>query len=138
MSKPDRLPAPRSPFAVVVVAVLAATAGNALAARPGTQAPAKPGTTTAPDKPEGQAVPYAELEHHVGQEVVIHTTLGTVRRGVLAKYTNVALTLKMVFGTGTIDLTVPKETVRTARLIPGGAAPPADGKAREASSAEKN
>ncbi len=83
----------------------------------------------------GREVPYAELEQHIGERIEIRSTYGTVRRGVLTKYTNVELTLRLDFGKGTIELTVPKDTVASAWLL--GPEPAAHG-ARNAARAEKN
>ncbi len=73
-------------FACAVSASIAAPAGKALAA-----------PTT---------VEYATLEDHVGDAVVIQTTLNTTRSGILRRYTSVVLTIELDSG---IELTVPRE-----------------------------
>ncbi|GAA0703999.1 hypothetical protein [Dokdonella soli] len=69
-------------------------------------------------RPVGEAVAYEALEHHIGAEIAVETTLNTVRRGKLVKYTNPALTLQLGPEAGSIELSVPRETVRSIRLLP--------------------
>jgi hypothetical protein len=83
---------------------------------------------------EGREVAYAELEKHVGEEIVVRTTFDTTRRGTLTGYTTVSVSMKLGPEAGSIDLTVPKETIRSVRVI-GPAAPAI---ATEGASAEKN
>ncbi len=87
-----------------------------------------------PAQPGGTPVEYAELEQQVGAEISVETTLNTVRRGVLTRYTGPALTLKLGPQMGSIDFTVPRETVRTITLITPAQKPAA----KEAGSAKKN
>ena len=120
---------------IVAVAALALMSACALAnakhpkhaARTGTAAAAPAAAEAA--KPVGEAVAYEALEHHVGAEVLIETTFNTVRRGTLRKYTNPALTLQLGPEHGSVDLTVPRETVRGVRVLaptaPAEAAPAA-------------
>lgn len=68
-------------------------------------------------------VEYAALERHVGEAIVVHTTNGTVRSGTLLKYTNVNLTVRLGPEAGSIDLTVPRNTVRRAFVTIGMADP---------------
>ncbi len=109
-----------------------AFAGGASAA----QAPKKAAARTEkPAGPIGHVVDYKELENHVGEQVVIETTLGTLRRGTLIKYTNPALIVKLGPENGSIDLTVPHETVRSASVMDAVEPAPDDAGAR---SAKKN
>lgn len=110
----------RHPFRTV--AVLAALALLPAAALANAAPAAKPAQAA---EPAGQVVAYAALEHHVGAEILIETTLNTVRRGVLVKYTNPTLTLQLGPEHGSIELSVPQETVRSVRVLksaPQGAA----------------
>lgn len=92
------------------------TAGALVAAALAT---ATPNLFAAPvDKtPPAQTVDYATLEDHVGDTVVIQTTLNTTRSGILRKYTSVVLTIEM---DGGIQLTVPRETIRSISLAGSG------------------
>ncbi|HUD43344.1 MAG TPA: hypothetical protein VMR06_15230 [Dokdonella sp.] len=84
-------------LAVAVPAAIAAPAGK-------TPAPAA-------------AVEYTTLEDHVGDTVVIQTTLNTTRSGILRKYTSVVLTIELDSG---IELSVPRETIRSISLAAPG------------------
>jgi hypothetical protein len=66
---------------------------------------------------EGTPTTYAELEHHVGEQIVVETTFDTVRRGVLTGYTTYSLEMKLGPEAGSFDLTVPADTVRSVRVI---------------------
>ena len=57
-------------------------------------------------------VEYTDLERHVGAHLVVQTTNDTVRSGTLIKYTNVGLTVRLGPEAGSIDLSMPKNTVR--------------------------
>ena len=95
-------------------------------------------------QPVGETVTYESLEQRVGAELAIETTLITVRRGTLVKYTIPALPLRLGPEHGSIDLTVPHETVRNIRvLVPaasGDAQKPADKETQKqgSGSAQKN
>jgi hypothetical protein len=83
----------------------------------------------APAAPAGEAIEYAALEQRIGDEVIVETTMNTVRRGTLVKYTNPTLTLRVGAAAGGYDLSIPHETVRSLRVIPkAGATPQADAK----------
>lgn len=97
---------------------LALVAGFAIAASAGAAAPKDTG--------EGREVAYAELEQHVGEEIEVQTTFGTTRRGVLTGYTTVSISMTLDAEAGSIDLTVPKETVRAVRVL-GPAEPAMEG-----------
>lgn len=64
-----------------------------------------------------QPVAYESLENRIGADIVVHTTLKTVRRGTLVKYSNVSLTLRVGHGDGAIELRVPRETIRETLLV---------------------
>ena len=73
--------------------------------------------TAQPAKPVGQAVEYAELESRVGQTLVIETTFKTTRTGKLVKYTQPVLTLDIGTEAKPMELSVPKETIKTITVI---------------------
>ncbi len=75
-------------------------------------------------QPSGTPIEYEALETRVGDTVIVESTLGTVRRGTLVKYTNPTLTLELGPESGNITLSVPRETIRSLRVVP--AAAPAD------------
>lgn len=95
----------RKPIRLLVAAVLAAAVSASFAA-PAGKAPAP-----------AAAVEYSTLEDHVGDTVVIQTTLNTTRSGILRKYTSVVLTIELDSG---IELTVPRETIRSISLAAPG------------------
>ena len=80
------------------------------------------------EKTVGEVVTYDALEQHVGQDVVIDTTLDTVRRGTLMKYTQPALTIKITPEAGGFELTVPRDTVKKVTVLPQPAVLDKDGK----------
>ncbi|MEO7757699.1 MAG: hypothetical protein ABIS07_14060 [Dokdonella sp.] len=87
-------------------------------------------------KPAEQPIAYKELESHIGAELSIETTLNTVRRGTLVRYTNPGLTIQLGPEAGSIALEVPAETIRRVSIVapaPQTATPP-----QENSSAKKN
>jgi hypothetical protein len=89
----------------------------------------------------GTPIEYTELENRIGDHVIVETTLETVRRGTLIKYTNPTLTLELGPEHGSIELSVPRETVRSLRIIPAAAPAPAESDANQeqgSRSAEKN
>jgi|GEM_PF-1063158 len=121
----------------VLVACFAVT--TVQAAQP--QAAAKKPTKAEPAKPVGEIVEYPTLETRVGQELVIETTFKTTRRGKLIKYTQPALTLQIAQGSGSIDLTVPRETIKSVMVVAPeapAADKPADKKDEGKSGAKKN
>jgi hypothetical protein len=86
-------------------------------------------------KPDGTPIEYSALEQRVGDQVIVETTMNTVRRGTLLKYTNPTLTLELGPENGNITLSVPRETIRSLRVIP---AEPAATDSDGAGSAETN
>jgi hypothetical protein len=137
-------------FALASADVALARKHHAAAAKPA--ATAAPAEAAKPTQPIGKLVEYTELEQHVGEEIIVETTLSTVRRGKLTKYTNPGLTIQLGPEHGSVDLSVPRETVRNVSLViepapdaekPADAAKPADaGKPAQqntgAGSAKKN
>lgn len=97
----------RKPIRLLVAAVLAAAVSASFAAPAG----------KAPAPAPAAAVEYSTLEDHVGDTVVIQTTLNTTRSGILRKYTSVVLTIELDSG---IELTVPRETIRSISLAAPG------------------
>ena len=98
-------------------------------------APAAKKAADVPVVPTGTPIEYSELEHRIGDHLIVETTLDTVRRGTLVKYTNPTLTLQLGPEHGSIELSVPRETIRSLRIIPAAESTPqqqGDG------SAEKN
>jgi hypothetical protein len=93
------------------MALARATHPHAAKKTPATEKPAEP------SQPTGKLVEYTELEQHVGSDIIVETTLGTVRRGKLIKYTNPGLTIELSPEHGSIDLSVPRETVRNVSLV---------------------
>jgi hypothetical protein len=145
----------------LAVAGLFALAGadSALARKHPRAAAQKPAETAAPaveakaSQPTGKLVEYTELEQHVGSDLVVETTLGTVRRGKLIKYTNPGITIQLGPEHGSVELSVPRETISNVSVVlppaeeatpPAAAAPapattPAPSNTRSgASSAKKN
>jgi hypothetical protein len=93
----------------------------------------------AKSQPVGKLVEYAELEQRVGSEVVVETTLHTVRRGTLIKWSNPALTLQLGPEHGGVELTIPRETIRNVSIVlaPAGGDAPAAEPAKPAATPEQ-
>jgi hypothetical protein len=87
-------------------------------------------------KPAGEAVEYANLENRIGETVSIETTYDTTRTGKLIKYTQPALTLDIGSEAHSFELSVPKETIKSIRVI--GAAAAESDKDAGTSGAKKN
>jgi len=107
-------------FALTVAFSLAPAPADA--AQQKTQTAAKKTKAAEPAKPVGEAVEYPALESRVGQEIVIETTLKTVRRGKLIKYTQPVLTLQLGPESGSIELSVPRETIKSITVVAPAAA----------------
>jgi len=67
----------------------------------------------------------------------VETTLDTVRRGKLVRYTNPGLTLQLGPEDGSIELEIPHETVRNVSVVASDAAP-AGKDGQDGNSAKKN
>lgn len=109
----------RSLTLALLAAVTLCGAGLALARKP-LHATAGSKDASAPAKasqPVGKLVEYPELEQRIGSEIVVETTLHTVRRGTLVKWSNPALTIQLGAEHGGIELTVPRETIRNVSIV---------------------
>jgi hypothetical protein len=136
-----------------------AAADSAFARKHRHAAAQEPAQTVAPaaeakvSQPTGKLVEYTELEQRVGSDLVVETTLGTVRRGKLLKYTNPGITIQLGPEHGSVELSMPRETISNVSVVlppaeeatpPAAAAPasattPAPSKTQPgASSAKKN
>ena len=124
-------------LAAVLAIALGAFAMDAAAAgaKTHTAAPKK----AEPAKPVGEVVEYASLENRIGQTVSIETTFKTTRTGKLVKYTQPALTIEMGSEANPMELTVPKETIKTITVLTPPATPAAEpAKDAGTSGAKKN
>lgn len=80
-----------------------------------TAAPApEAGTTLAP----GTEIGYDELPQHLGAEVEVSTTLGTVRRGVLTGASSISIVVELSPEEGGFPLSMPKYNIVKVRLAP--------------------
>jgi hypothetical protein len=102
---------------VGALTTLGADMALARAAHPHAKKTAATEKPAEPSQPTGKLVEYTELEQHVGSDIIVETTLGTVRRGKLIKYTNPGLTIELSPEHGSIELSVPRETVRNVSLV---------------------
>ena len=135
----------RFAHSVIVLSVALLLAMPALAA-PASPPAAKSATPTAakvtptkaaPAAPIARVVEYTELENHVGDTIIIETTLDTVRRGTLVRYTNPGLTLRLGPDDGSIELEIPHDNVRNVSVVTDDAAA-ADKGGQGSDSAKKN
>lgn len=120
---------------MVAMMVLAGTATVTLALAAPPQAVHRDKASKPAAVAAGEVVSYADLERYVGATLVLDTTLGTTRTGVLIKYTNPALVVRLGEQMGSIELTVPRETVQKITVI--APAPAADAH-QEGGSAKTN
>ena len=67
-------------------------------------------------------VEYSSLEGKIGSELVIDTVNNTTRRGTLVRYTNVSIVVKLGPESGSIELGMPRKSIRRIMLE----IPPAD------------
>jgi hypothetical protein len=104
-------------YAGLIAALAFAAIAPAYAAGAKTQMAANKTKTAQPAKPVGQVVEYTELESRVGQTLVIETTFKTTRTGKLVKYTQPVLTLDIGTEAKPMELSVPKETIKTITVI---------------------
>ncbi|MBA8883190.1 hypothetical protein [Dokdonella fugitiva] len=107
----------RSLTLALMAAVTLLGADVALARKPIHAAQKAAAETAKPSQPTGKLVEYTELEQHVGSDIIVETTLHTVRRGKLIKYTNPGLTIQLGPEHGGVELSVPRETVRNVSLV---------------------
>jgi len=125
-------------LSALVAIALCAFATDAAAAGTKTHASA-PAKKAEPAKPAGEVVEYAALESRVGQTVSIETTFRTTRTGKLIEYTQPALTIDMGTEANPMELTVPKETIKTITVLTPPATPAAEpAKDAGTSGAKKN
>ncbi|MFZ1392919.1 MAG: hypothetical protein WAS23_15135 [Dokdonella sp.] len=68
-------------------------------------------------------VNYPDLESKIGAKLVIHTTNNTTRTGNLISYSNVTLVVKLGPESGSIELAVPRSTIRKVMVEIGAADP---------------
>jgi hypothetical protein len=108
-------------FAIALVASCL-FAASAFAVTP--PAKSKPVAKPVAPAPTTQKVTYPELQNHIGADVIIHTTMGTLRSGKLSKFTNSAIVVHMPNSSGGYDLEITFNTVKDAAIvIPPPAAP---------------
>ena len=94
----------------MVFAIIALVGGqSAVAAKPVKSG--KPADSKAAPV-NSREIEYSTLVDKIGSTLVIHTTNGTVRRGTLMRYTNVSISLKLGPENGSIELGVPRDTIR--------------------------
>lgn len=67
---------------------------------------------TAANTSSFQEIEYADLVEKIGHKLVISTTNNTTRKGELTRFTNVTLTLQMGPDAGSIELSVPRDSIR--------------------------
>jgi hypothetical protein len=109
----------------IVLAALCLSAVGAIAATPPAKSKPAPKPVALP-VPKTQPVPYAELQNYVGEDVMVHTTMGTLRTGKLSKFTNSAIVLHVPNSSSGFDLEVTFNTFKDAVvIIPPPPAPPA-------------
>lgn len=60
---------------------------------------------------------FEELRNQVGARIAVHTTFGTKREGLLTRYTDVGITIKLDPDQGGFDLEVPRNTLLDATVI---------------------
>ncbi len=119
-------------------ATQSATAGKATAAsKSAATSKDAANAKAAPAAPTAHVVEYSELEQHVGDTIIVETTFDTVRRGKLVRYTNPGLALQLGPEDGSIELEVPRETVRNVSVVDDVAATPAQ-EQKAVDSAKKN
>jgi hypothetical protein len=95
----------------IVTLFASAILGCSLLASAGdvTAAPAAAKTRVAAE-PAQREIAYADLETQVGKRITVHTRLGTVRSGLLTKFTRAEIDMKLDEGT---ELTIPANSIRS-------------------------
>ncbi|HET9032768.1 MAG TPA: hypothetical protein VFN25_07675 [Dokdonella sp.] len=61
-------------------------------------------------------VEYSALENKIGSRLVIQTTNDTTRSGTLQRYTTVGISVKLGADQGSIELSIPRDTIRKVML----------------------
>jgi hypothetical protein len=92
---------------LVLATVLCSTAPAAAATKAAKGAKA----TAVEPVPAKEKIEYENLHGYLGDRITVHTTYGTTRTGVLAKFSNSELTLTMDSGVGASELTIPRNTI---------------------------
>jgi hypothetical protein len=108
----------RHPILIALAAAALLFGGSgAFAAKP------KPAKSAEAAKPAGHPVEYQELEGKLGAVVIVETNLNTARRGTLVKWTNPTLVLQLGPEAGSIELSVPHDSIRRITLLDPPPAP---------------
>jgi hypothetical protein len=88
------------------------------APEPARAPPASPvGVAATTPADEGQSVAYRELERHLGSRVQVRTIYGTTRRGRLAAYASMMISLKLDPEEGGFALAIPQYSVADVQLL---------------------
>lgn len=66
----------------------------------------------------GDEIAYDDLPKHLGAEIEVSTTLGTVRRGVLTGASSISIVIKLAPEEGGFPLSMPKYNIVKVRLAP--------------------
>lgn len=72
----------------------------------------KPGKAAVANAASLREIDYASLVDKIGSQLIIRTTNDTTRSGELIRYTNVTLTLQLGPEAGSIELSVPRDSIR--------------------------
>jgi hypothetical protein len=105
---------------LLIIALVLGTSVIANAANPPAAPAGKAKKTEA--EPAGEKVSYDDLHLFIGKRLIVHTTFNTTRTGVLTQVTNTQLTLGIDAAGGSIELTMPKNTIASVALAPTAAA----------------
>ena len=104
----------------IAIAILSLVLSNALVAA----TPAKGGKSRlVAEQASLREANYPDLENRIGEKRVVHTTNNTVRSGSLVSYSNVTLVVKLGPENGSIELAIPRSTIRKVMIEIGAADP---------------
>jgi len=92
------------------------TAVQSRSARPSLASAARQPSVTAVTTP-GRGLVYAELAQFEGSRIEVRSAYGITRRGVLEKYTDTAITLRLEQRERGMSVTMPHQTVGNIRLL---------------------
>ncbi|HVH33379.1 MAG TPA: hypothetical protein VM847_04615 [Tahibacter sp.] len=70
-------------------------------------------------EPAMAVVGYEQLGAHLGEDVVVRTTLGSRRAGKLVRYAREALRLQLAPHDGGVEFDIPSSSVRDAEVVAG-------------------
>lgn len=70
-------------------------------------------------EPVMAVVSYEQLGAHLGEDVVVRTTLGSRRAGKLVRYTRAALRLQLAPHDGGVEFDIPSSSVRDIEVAGG-------------------